>query len=167
MICKKNMKNRILVVDDDAGVGDSLKRVLEETGYTVVLAADGQEGVSRLSQQEFDLLLLDLNLPKISGFDILDLVTEHYPSVAVIILTGLLDQCEPGALAGADALVEKPPDVDLLLRTMENLLREPAGKRWPKISNGLTGTSTIPLPGARHPCVPEPMTRSSGHTHPI
>lgn len=118
------LKKRILVVDDDVSVRDSLKKLLEETGYAVLLCADGQEGAETLVQNKVELIVLDLDLPKLTGFDLIDLAMARASSTPIIILTGVADQCLPEALAGADALMEKPPDVCLLLQTIQSLLAE-------------------------------------------
>lgn len=123
------MKSRILIIDDDKSVRDSLSKVLQETGYSVELAADGREGAMFLVGKEFDLLVLDLDLPKLSGFDLLDIRLERQPALPVIILTGMASQCEPGALGIIDALLEKPADVRVLLGTIEKLVTEPKEKR--------------------------------------
>ncbi|MCI0535102.1 MAG: response regulator, partial [Verrucomicrobiales bacterium] len=65
------IKERLLVVDDDGSVRDSLKKVLEETGYDVILAAGAEEAEGKIDAQEFDLLILDLNLPDRDGWDVL------------------------------------------------------------------------------------------------
>ena len=57
------MKKRILVVDDDPQIRESLRKVLRAEGYEVVLAADGQQGIERFDTERMDLLLLDLNMP--------------------------------------------------------------------------------------------------------
>lgn len=139
-----NSSKRILIIDDDLSIRDALKKVLGGIGYTVVLAADGREGVICLEEQEFDLLLLDLDLPKVSGFDVLDVAAERHPALPVLILTGELDQCEPGALVGADALMEKPPDVALLLKTVDELLNEPAARRLRRLEEGPLEARPLP-----------------------
>lgn len=149
------MRKRILIVDDDAAVGEALRRVLAATGYEVVWIADGEAGVSRLQQEPFDLLLLDLNLPKVSGFDILDLVGERYPCLPVLILTGQLEHCEPGALSGADVLLEKPPDVTLLLKTVEGLLSESAATRLRRLGEHVARARALPRLGRGHLKLPK------------
>lgn len=126
------MKKRILIIDDDAAVRHSLGKVLTRAGYEVILAADGRTGSAELAQQALDLLLLDLNLPDISGFDLLDLATQRVPPVTVIILTGLAEQCAPGSLEGAAALLDKPLDAALLLKTVEGLLTRPTAGGRPR-----------------------------------
>jgi DNA-binding response OmpR family regulator len=139
------MTKRLLFIEDDASVRDSLSRLLQETGYAVVVAADGREGARCLKQRSFDLLLLDLNLPKLSGFDILDLAVARYPALPIIILTGMARQCVPGSLIGADILLEKPPDVDLVLKTIQRLLLEPAEQRFRRLGAGRLGACELPL----------------------
>ncbi|HEV2211517.1 MAG TPA: response regulator [Verrucomicrobiae bacterium] len=123
------MKKTILVADDDTSIRSSLQKVLQEAGYRVLLAADGRQTADCLNQQSADLLILDLNLPAPGGFELLDLTREQHPSMSVLVLTGLLAQCEPGALAGADFLIEKPPDVAMLLQEVELLLNESEEQR--------------------------------------
>lgn len=131
-------KRSILIVDDDSVIRASLEKVLRDTGYTVELACDGREGLARLEQQTFELLLLDLNLPEVSGFDILDVTREKYPPLRVIILTGLLDQCEQAALVGADLAIEKPPEAASLLKAISELLSEPVEPRIYALNNSAT-----------------------------
>jgi len=147
----------VLIVDDDQSVRDSLRKVLGQAGYAVVVAPDGREGLAHLKQQKLQLLLLDLNLPKLSGFDLLDVAVERCPLVPVIILTGLMSQCVPGALTGADAVIEKPPDVNLLLETIGQLLNEPAERRIRRLISS-PGTHPALGPGlGRHSQVPARM----------
>jgi CheY-like chemotaxis protein len=134
---------RVLIIDDDASVRDSLRKVLEEAGYGVVTAEDGQEGADQLRAGPFDLLVLDLNLPVLSGWDVLDLVKTELPSLPLVILTGELHQCERGGFAGTDVVLEKPCDADLLLRTMEELLTAPAKTGSRRGYDALAGGSRL------------------------
>jgi len=130
----------VLLVDDDQAVREALRNVLQQTGYEVVLAPDGQEGADLLKARCFDLLLLDLELPGLSGWEVLDLSREHYPSMPVVILTGFLGQCVPGSLEGTDARLEKPPDVIPLLETIAELLAESPASRLKRRSRRQTET---------------------------
>lgn len=131
------MKNRILVIDDDASVRSSLQSLLEGLGYNVMLAGDGLEGMTYLNAQPFDLLILDMALPQITGWDILDLLGERKLSLPVVILTAFSDECVPGSLLGADVLLEKPPDVNSLISTVSFLLAEEAASRLQRRRAGL------------------------------
>jgi CheY-like chemotaxis protein len=118
------MKKKVLVVDDDDSVRESLKKVLQEAGYDVVLAAGGLEAAMRFEPSQIDLLLLDLNLPNLSGWDVFEHLTTRYPFVPVIIITGMPNQYQTALAAGVGALFEKPVEVPALLKTMEELLAE-------------------------------------------
>lgn len=136
----------VLVIDDDPAIRSALHRILQES-YRVVLAADGREGARRLKEQKCDLVVLDLDLPKLSGWDILDLTMSWSPLLPVIVLTGFSGECVPGALVGADVLLEKPPDVNLLLKTIACLLTEPANKRAERRALGLASAPVMALSG--------------------
>jgi phosphoserine phosphatase RsbU/P len=127
------MKKRILVVDDDESVRESLKRVLKGAGYEVVLAGGGLEAAIRFEPARIDLLLLDLNLPNQSGWDVFERLTTQYPFVPVIIITGLPNQQGTARAAGVGALFEKPVEVTALLERMEELLAEPAKVRLERL----------------------------------
>jgi DNA-binding response OmpR family regulator len=127
------MKKRILVVDDDESVRESLKRVLKGAGYEVVLAGGGLEAAIRFEPGRIDLLLLDLNLPNQSGWDVFERLTTQYPFVPVIIITGLPNQQGTARAAGVGALFEKPVEVTALLQRIEELLAEPAKVRLERL----------------------------------
>jgi len=118
------MKKRVLVVDDDAAVRQALKRVLETAGYEVGLAQDGEEATTQFLPQQTDLLLLDLNLPSQSGWDVFERLTTRYPLVPVIIITGMPNQYSTAVAAGISALMEKPVEATALLKTVGEVLSE-------------------------------------------
>lgn len=157
------MNKQILIIDDDLVVRNSLKKVLQDLGHRVALAADGQEGLACLKQETFDLLLLDLDLPKISGWDLLDHVQKQGARLPVVVLTAFLDQCEPGALAQADAWLEKPPDVSRLLQTLDQLLHEPAEVRCLRL---VGSTNPLVSPERSYLHLPELSLRSLGQSLP-
>ena len=79
---------RILIVDDEAPIRMTLERLLQRRGYVVMVAASGEEGLTRLGQHRFDLLLLDLKLPGISGLDVARHAQRLQPAPAILLLTG-------------------------------------------------------------------------------
>jgi len=123
------LKKRILVIDDDLAVRESIKKVLNTTGYEVMTAADGQEAAERFAPGRVDLVVLDLNLPARSGWDVFEALTTQHPSVPIIIVTGMPNQYPTAVAAGVGALIEKPIEVATLLKTMEALLAEPEEAR--------------------------------------
>jgi len=78
---------RVLIIDDEAAIRESLQILLEEDGYEVVNAQDGEEGLSLLDTQAFDLILLDFQLPGRNGLEVLSEIRERDPEMAVIMLT--------------------------------------------------------------------------------
>jgi len=123
------MKKRLLVVDDDSSVRESLKKVLMESGYDVVLACDGADARPKLDAGRIDLLILDVNMPTRDGWDVLEDVRESPRLVPVVMITGMYDQLDTTAIPGVRALLKKPLEVPLLLNTVEALLAETEEER--------------------------------------
>jgi len=123
------VKEKVLVVDDDTSVRESLGKVLQDAGYKVALAADGQEAVEQFEGGHVDLLLLDIGLPVKNGWDAFERITNKAPVLPIIIITGQANQHDLAVAAGVGALMEKPPDVTGLLNTMQELLAEPIEAR--------------------------------------
>jgi DNA-binding NtrC family response regulator len=108
---------RILVIDDESAIRDSLEVLLSLEGYAVTMAVDGVEGLKILDQESFDLLLLDLNLPGQSGLELLPQIKERYPQLPVIMITayGSVDNVVEAIRSGAENFVQKPWDNEKLL----------------------------------------------------
>lgn len=79
---------RILVVEDDLDIQELLKNFLQEVGYEIALSSDGVEALSTFSSAQFDLVLLDVMLPKIDGFAVCELIRKQ-SQVPIIMLTAL------------------------------------------------------------------------------
>src|SRR5580658_1548920 len=107
----------ILVVDDEAGIRESLEVLLSLENYSVKTASDGEEGLRQLDQNSFDLVLLDLALPGQSGLGLLPLFKERQPDVPIIMITayGTVDNVVEAIRAGAENFVQKPWDNEKLL----------------------------------------------------
>jgi two-component system, OmpR family, alkaline phosphatase synthesis response regulator PhoP len=104
--------NKILAIDDDPTALNALRQILSQKGYTVVSAPDGETALELLAEETFDLILLDVGLPGLSGFDVCrriraDARTQDLP---VIFLTakGLLMDMTEGEEAGSDLYLIKP-----------------------------------------------------------
>ncbi len=119
------MTEKILVVDDEKSIREALSKVLRAENYEVLLAETGKEAMERYGTEPIDLLLLDLNLPGGNGWATLDWLAKVNPLLPVIIITGRANQRALAEKSGADALMEKPLDVPLLLQTIRELLDEP------------------------------------------
>jgi DNA-binding response OmpR family regulator len=124
----------ILLVDDDPTVRDSLNDVLVSKGYVVVPAENGQQALERAGRQPVDLALLDLNMPVKNGWDTFERLTAEHPLLPIIIITARPNQLFTAVNAGVGALLEKPMDIPMLLRTMKRLLAESAEKRLARLA---------------------------------
>jgi CheY-like chemotaxis protein len=129
------MTKRILLADDDAGVRQMLKRVLELERYDVVTAGTGAEAAAKFRAHAPDLVLLDLNMPGKDGWEAFDLMNDTHPFVPVIVITAKPRQYERAVAAGVDALMEKPLDLPLLLATIAGLLAESEAERVRRLTN--------------------------------
>ena len=123
------MKQGVLIVDDDASVRESIRRVLKGAGYEVKTAADAEEATVKFVPEEIDLVLLDLNLRSHSGWDVFERLTTQHPALPIIFITGMPNHYQTAVAAGVGALIEKPIEVTSLLKTMDELLAEPKEAR--------------------------------------
>ena len=108
---------RILIIDDESAIRESLEALLTMEGFHVTMAVDGPSGVEQLATNEFDLLLLDLALPGESGIDLLPRILEMQPALPVIMITayGTVSNVVDAIRAGAENFVQKPWDNEKLL----------------------------------------------------
>ena len=125
---------RILLVDDDSTVRDSLNDVLQSEGYLVIPAENGQQALDLAGKASVDLVLLDLNMPVKNGWDTFEQLTREHPLIPVIVVTARPNQLFTAINAGVGALLEKPMDIPMLLRTMEKLLVETTGQRLARLA---------------------------------
>src|SRR3954463_14571548 len=124
-----NGVKRILLVEDEPGLVLTLTDRLTREGYAVESAAEGESGLERASREPFDLLLLDLMLPRMSGFDVCRGLRRRGIETPVIMLTarGAVVDKVVGLKLGADDYVTKPFDMsELLARVEAHLRRAPA-----------------------------------------
>ena len=107
----------ILIIDDEAGIRESLETLLEFEGYSVESAETGEDGLLRLSERTFDLVLLDFALPDRNGLEILGDIRERDSQLAVIMITayGTLDNAVHAMQKGATNFIQKPWDNEKLL----------------------------------------------------
>jgi DNA-binding NtrC family response regulator len=84
-------QEKILVVDDEEVVRQLLKRILEDCGYSVTTAVDGDEALYKLGTEEARVMLLDITMPKMSGIEVLKRLVERRPEYCVIIITAMAD----------------------------------------------------------------------------
>lgn len=130
---------QILVVEDEVLLAKSLREILEESEHGVSLAYDGEEGLELARNAHFDLLILDLMLPKLNGFQVARTLRKEKNGLPILMLTAksdILDRVE-GLDSGADYYLTKPFDKRELLACINALLRR-QGKEVNQISFGNT-----------------------------
>lgn len=114
---------RVLVVDDDPDVRQVVVEALERARFLVRSAADGQSALAVLGTEAIDLIVLDLNMPGLNGYDVLrELRARSGSRIPVIVLSGNVDTSKPPSEIGADALMTKPTDLRRLVKEVNLLL---------------------------------------------
>ena len=123
------MSINILIIEDEVDISEGISEYLSEVGYEVKVASDGQEGIDLFRQNKFDLVLLDIMLPKINGFGVLSQIRET-SNVPVIMLTAMNDDYSQimSFNEKADDYITKPFSVVILHKRIEALLRRIQGK---------------------------------------
>lgn len=122
--------SRVLTIEDDAAIRRGIVDALSFAGYEVIQAANGDEGCQTAIAREYDLLLLDMVLPGMSGLEILAAVRNARPTLPVIILSARGEERDRvnGLKLGADDYVVKPFSVDELLARVQAVLRRSPGR---------------------------------------
>lgn len=118
------MQKHILIIEDEQSIQNILKAFLKDAGYTVTLADDGMAGIAALHKATYDLVLLDIMMPKMDGYTVCEMIRNE-STTPVILLTALDD--EDSQMKGFDLLTDdyitKPFSMPLLLRRIEAVLR--------------------------------------------
>ncbi|WP_029035300.1 sigma-54-dependent transcriptional regulator [Salinimicrobium terrae] len=117
---------RILLIEDEAAIRRVLIKILTEENatYEVEEAADGLEGIEKIKDQEYDLILCDIKMPKMDGVEVLEAVKKIKPEIPMVMISGHgdLDTAVNTMRLGAFDYISKPPDLNRLLNTVRNAL---------------------------------------------
>ena len=127
-------KKRVLIVEDEKSIVDILRFNLEKEGYAALTAYDGEAGLDQALKENPDLILLDVMLPKMNGFDVCRILREKGSSVPVIILTAREEETDKvlGLEIGADDYITKPFSLAILRARVNARLRGPQQERRSK-----------------------------------
>ena len=114
----------VLVVDDEASIRRTLREILEYEDLRVFEAADGEKALSMLRERSFDVVLLDIKMPRRDGLEVLSVLVEERPELPVIMISGHADirTAVEATHMGAFHFIEKPPDLQQLLVTIRSAL---------------------------------------------
>ena len=119
--------SNVLLIEDEDSIRRVLKKVLHEDNqtYKFTEAVDGQEGISMVKKQEFDLILCDIKMPKKDGIEVLDFIRNHSPTIPVVMISGHgnLETAVKAMRMGAFDYISKPPDLNHLLSTVRSALQ--------------------------------------------
>lgn len=113
---------KVLIVDDEGSIRRTLREILEFEKYEVVEAANGLEALAKIKKQQFDVILLDIKMPKMDGMETLERLQELNPDTPVIMISGhaTIDTAVEAVKKGAFDFISKPPDLNRLLITLRN-----------------------------------------------
>ena len=115
---------KILIVDDERAIRRTLRDILEMEKYEVDEAEDGLSSLVKIKQDKFDVVILDIKMPKMDGMDVMDRLSEVAPDLPVIMISGHgdIDTAVEAVKKGAFDFISKPPDLNRLLITVRNAL---------------------------------------------
>ena len=116
-----NPQATLLIVDDESSIRESLSQVLTEIGYSVRSAEDGFSALREIRNEVPELLLSDLNMPGMSGFELLSIVRRRFPAIRTIAMSGSFSGDEVPSGVAADAYFQKGSSIAALLRIMETM----------------------------------------------
>lgn len=118
--------NTIFIIDDEREICESIKMILEYEGYKVNYSTSAQEGLNSLAENQVSCLLLDIQMPEMSGFEVLKRIKESNPSLSVIIISahGSVENAVKATRLGAFDFIEKPIDRDKLLISVRNAVEK-------------------------------------------
>ena len=119
------MKKRLLLLEDDTNLNETVCEFLESKGYEMLAVFDGEEAEEAMFEHHFDLFLLDVNVPSLNGFDLLSKVRKEGNTTPAIFLTSLdaIENVEEGYESGCDDYVRKPFALKELLFRIESILK--------------------------------------------
>lgn len=120
------MKSKILLLEDDLNLSETVSEYLKDSGFEVSCVYDGDEAIELIYEHNFDLLLLDVNVPNKNGFEVLKEVRKNNKKTAAIFITSLnsMDSLEEGFNSGCDDYIRKPFELKELLIRVKTILKK-------------------------------------------
>ena len=119
------MQNRhnILIIDDEQGIRVTLAEILEDDGYNVVVAADGEKGIAAAKKAHFNFAFIDMRMPGINGIEVFKEIKKINPDTIIFFMTAFLDEdtLNEASKLKAQEIFYKPLDVDLILKILRKI----------------------------------------------
>src|ERR1700759_5648261 len=116
--------SNILIIDDEKAIRKTLREILSYEGYKIDEAGDGEEGIRKFRDKEYDVILCDIKMPKMDGIEFLDKAKEMNPDIPIIMISGhgTIETAVEAVKKGAYDYISKPPDLNRLLITIRNAM---------------------------------------------
>lgn len=116
--------SQILIIDDERAIRKTLGEILSYEGYKVEEASDGEEGLKKFKEKNYDVVLCDIKMPKLDGIEFLDKAREANPDIPIIMISGhgTIETAVEAVKKGAFDYISKPPDLNRLLITLRNAM---------------------------------------------
>jgi DNA-binding NtrC family response regulator len=116
--------SNILIIDDEKAIRKTLSEILSYEGYKIDEAGDGEEGLKKAREKEYDVILCDIKMPKIDGIEFLEKAKEANPDIPIIMISGhgTIETAVEAVKKGAYDYISKPPDLNRLLITIRNAM---------------------------------------------
>src|SRR5260221_3327572 len=116
--------SNILIIDDEKAIRKTLSEILSYEGYKIDEAGDGEEGLKKVKEKAYDVILLDIKMPKIDGIEFLEKTKETNPDIPIIMISGhgTIETAVEAVKKGAYDYISKPPDLNRLLITIRNAM---------------------------------------------
>lgn len=123
VVMPQKQHSNILVVDDEPSIRELLRQELSDTGYQVTLAENGKQALQKVREQRPDMIILDVMMPELNGFDLAAILKNDPKTLNIpILILSIVEDQERGYQIGVDRYLNKPIDTDLLLSEVETLL---------------------------------------------
>lgn len=115
---------KILIIDDEKMIRDTLKEILDYEKYTTAEAKDGEEGLNMIKKNDYDVVLCDIKMPKMNGIEVLEKAMEYGKDTQFIMISahGTIETAVEATKKGAFDFIQKPPDLNRMLLTIRNAL---------------------------------------------
>jgi DNA-binding response OmpR family regulator len=120
----------VLLVEDEAGLRDMLCRTLQRAGFTVFVAANGRAALTMLRARPVDIVITDILMPEMDGFELIRLVSAQWPDVPIVAMSGIHDDVKFSRLArkcGAREALSKPIDRSQLIQLVRSVTQSAVG----------------------------------------